>query len=166
MSALADVADENELKTGMRQEGIYYSARAFFGKASNAFGHVVAGWALKYIGFPENAIHLSPPSLQTISAGSRHLDSGCAMIPHRWRSLLRFLKLSVLVLSVTACLETSDDDSGHPHRSSDSGAQGEYTGLLVIKAYQEETEEDFVDVMKETDAQKILTQSKYRPRSR
>jgi len=26
MSALADVADENELKTGMRQEGIYYSA--------------------------------------------------------------------------------------------------------------------------------------------
>ena len=47
MSALADVADENELKTGMRQEGIYYSARAFFGKASNAFGHVVAGWALK-----------------------------------------------------------------------------------------------------------------------
>ena len=56
MSALADVADENELKTGMRQEGIYYSARAFFGKASNAFGHVVAGWALKYIGFPENAI--------------------------------------------------------------------------------------------------------------
>ena len=56
MSALADVSDENELKTGMRQEGIYYSARAFFGKASNAFGHVVAGLALKYIGFPENAI--------------------------------------------------------------------------------------------------------------
>ena len=56
MSALADVSDENELKTGMRQEGIYYSARAFFGKASNAFGHVVAGLALKYIGFPENAV--------------------------------------------------------------------------------------------------------------
>ena len=56
MSALADVSDENELKTGMRQEGIYYSARAFFGKASNAFGHVVAGIALKYIGFPQNAV--------------------------------------------------------------------------------------------------------------
>ena len=56
MSALADVADENELKSGMRQEGIYYSARAFFGKASNAFGHTVAGLALKYIGFPEKAI--------------------------------------------------------------------------------------------------------------
>ena len=56
MSALADVSDENELKTGMRQEGMYYSARAFFGKASNAFGHVVAGLALSYIGFPENAV--------------------------------------------------------------------------------------------------------------
>ena len=56
MSALADVADENELKTGMRQEGIYYSARAFFGKASNAFGHGVAGIALKYIEFPNKAI--------------------------------------------------------------------------------------------------------------
>ena len=56
MSALADVSDENELKTGMRQEGIYYSARAFFGKASNAFGHVVAGIALEYIGFPQNAV--------------------------------------------------------------------------------------------------------------
>ena len=51
MSALADVSDENELKTGMRQEGIYYSARAFFGKASNAFGHVVAGLALKVYRF-------------------------------------------------------------------------------------------------------------------
>ena len=56
MSALADVSDENELKTGMRQEGIYYSARAFFGKASNGIGHLVAGFALTFIGFPENAI--------------------------------------------------------------------------------------------------------------
>ena len=56
MSALADVSDENELKTGMRQEGIYYSARAFFGKASNGIGHLVAGFALTFIEFPENAV--------------------------------------------------------------------------------------------------------------
>jgi Na+/melibiose symporter-like transporter len=56
MSALADITDENELKTGMRQEGIYYSARAFFGKASNGIGHLVAGFALTFIGFPENAV--------------------------------------------------------------------------------------------------------------
>ena len=56
MSALADVADEHDLKSGRRQEGIYYSARTFFAKASNGVGHVVAGYALDYIEFPTNAV--------------------------------------------------------------------------------------------------------------
>jgi Na+/melibiose symporter-like transporter len=30
MSALADIADEHELNTGIRQEGVFYAARAFF----------------------------------------------------------------------------------------------------------------------------------------
>jgi len=46
------------------------------------------------------------------------------------------------------------------------GRIGQWLGWQIVKAYQEETEVDFVDLMKETDAQKILTQSKYRPRSR
>jgi len=48
MSALADVADQLELNTGLRLEGVLYSARAFFSKAMNAVGHVVAGYALQY----------------------------------------------------------------------------------------------------------------------
>ena len=56
MSALADVADEHDLKSGRRQEGIYYSARTFFAKASNGIGHVVAGFALDFIEFPSNAV--------------------------------------------------------------------------------------------------------------
>ena len=48
MSALADIADEHELNTGLRLEGIFYSARAFFAKAMNAVGHIVAGFALQY----------------------------------------------------------------------------------------------------------------------
>ena len=56
MSALADVADEHDLKSGRRQEGIYYSARTFFAKASNGVGHVVAGIALDLIEFPPNAV--------------------------------------------------------------------------------------------------------------
>ncbi|GIT33524.1 MAG: hypothetical protein Ct9H300mP3_10550 [Gammaproteobacteria bacterium] len=44
------------LKTGMRQEGFITRLGPFFGKASNGVGHLVAGFALKYIGFPENAI--------------------------------------------------------------------------------------------------------------
>lgn len=48
MSALADIADEHELKTGRRQEGIFYSARTFFAKVTNGIGHLVAGIALDY----------------------------------------------------------------------------------------------------------------------
>ena len=52
MSALADVCDEHELLTGYRQEGIFYSARSFFAKASGALGSIVAGTALDIINFP------------------------------------------------------------------------------------------------------------------
>ncbi len=53
MSALADIADEHELNTGRRQEGIFYSARTFFAKVTNGIGHVVAGVALDVIEFPQ-----------------------------------------------------------------------------------------------------------------
>ena len=57
MSALADIADEHELQTGLRLEGIFYSARAFFAKAMNAIGHVVAGLALQYyVMLPPNSV--------------------------------------------------------------------------------------------------------------
>jgi Na+/melibiose symporter-like transporter len=56
MSCLADVADEYELTTGRRQEGIFYSARTFFGKATSNIGHLLAGIGLDVIGFPERAV--------------------------------------------------------------------------------------------------------------
>ena len=43
MSMIGDIIDENELVTGLRQEGLFYSARAFFAKASYSFGHFFAG---------------------------------------------------------------------------------------------------------------------------
>jgi Na+/melibiose symporter-like transporter len=55
MSALSDVADENELRIGHRQEGILYSARSFFAKADQALGHFIAGVSLDLIGFPQRA---------------------------------------------------------------------------------------------------------------
>ena len=33
LSALADIADEHELDTGRRQEGMFYAARTFFAQA-------------------------------------------------------------------------------------------------------------------------------------
>lgn len=56
MSALADVADENELRYGQRQEGMLYSARNFFSKADRALGTFIAGVALDLIAFPAKAV--------------------------------------------------------------------------------------------------------------
>lgn len=57
MSILGDIADENELLLGLRQEGLIYSARAFFAKASNSAGHFFGGIFLDlYIIFPFDAV--------------------------------------------------------------------------------------------------------------
>lgn len=52
MSAIADIADENELLYGRRQEGVLFAARTFFSKADMALGHFLAGIALDLIQFP------------------------------------------------------------------------------------------------------------------
>ena len=57
MSCLADVADEHELRSGRRSEGMLYAARLFFGKASGGVASAAAGAYLAWIGFP---IHATP----------------------------------------------------------------------------------------------------------
>ncbi len=54
-SQLVDVADEHELQTGARSEGVIFSVRSFGNKATAGVGGFVAGFGLEYIGFPENA---------------------------------------------------------------------------------------------------------------
>jgi len=54
-SMFADIADEQELITGERQEGIIFSARAFALKATAALGGVFGGIALDLIAFPRKA---------------------------------------------------------------------------------------------------------------
>ena len=53
-SMLADIADEHELNNGRRQEGIFFSAASFAGKAASAFGHIFAGALIDLIDFPAN----------------------------------------------------------------------------------------------------------------
>jgi Na+/melibiose symporter-like transporter len=55
MSALADVADEHELTTGKRQEGIFFAARTLFSKISSGGGHIIAGLGIDLIHFPAAA---------------------------------------------------------------------------------------------------------------
>ena len=55
MSALADIADENELAHGVRQEGVLYSTRNLAAKIDQALGAALAGFALWVISFPPMA---------------------------------------------------------------------------------------------------------------
>ena len=54
-SMFADVADELELRTGGRQEGIIFSARSFSFKASHALAAMIGGIVLDVIAFPRGA---------------------------------------------------------------------------------------------------------------
>lgn len=51
-TAMADIADENELQTGRRQEGVFFGAAAFAIKCSSALGNFIAGVVLTLIDWP------------------------------------------------------------------------------------------------------------------
>jgi len=54
-SMLADIAEHNEMSTGRREEGLFFAARTFAGKATSGFGAFFAGIALDIIRFPIGA---------------------------------------------------------------------------------------------------------------
>lgn len=54
-SMMADIADEHELETGRRQEGIFFGALLFAVKATSGLGQFVAGFGLDLIDFPLRA---------------------------------------------------------------------------------------------------------------
>lgn len=54
-STMADIADQNELRFGIRQEGILYSTSTLFAKIDQALGAAVAGAVLTLIAFPAHA---------------------------------------------------------------------------------------------------------------
>jgi len=62
-SMFADIADEVELTTGERREGVIYSARSFANKTATALGALLGGIVLDLIAFPSNA-----------AAGTVHVD--------------------------------------------------------------------------------------------
>ena len=51
-SMVADVVDEHELITGLRQEGIFFSSVSFSNKMTSGIGTVAAGFALALIDWP------------------------------------------------------------------------------------------------------------------
>ena len=68
-SMLADVVDEGELVTGLRQEGIFTATISFAAKATSGLGGLVAGIALDAIAFPRGAAPGSVPAEQVAALG-------------------------------------------------------------------------------------------------
>lgn len=54
-TGMADIADENELQTGRRQEGVFFGASAFANKCSAALGSFFAGVFLEWISWPSGS---------------------------------------------------------------------------------------------------------------
>jgi glycoside/pentoside/hexuronide:cation symporter, GPH family len=54
-SMMADVADEHELRTHRRQEGVFFGALSFAGKTASGLGTQVAGIVMDVIRFPAGA---------------------------------------------------------------------------------------------------------------
>ena len=52
-SMVADIVDEQELKTGRRQEGVFFAALSFAGKATSGLGGLIAGLGLDAINWPQ-----------------------------------------------------------------------------------------------------------------
>ena len=52
-SMIADIVDEQELKTGLRQEGVFFAALSFSAKATSGLGGLVAGVGLDLISWPQ-----------------------------------------------------------------------------------------------------------------
>lgn len=55
-SMLADVVEDSEMKTGHREEGLFFAGNLFMQKCVTGIGTFVAGTLITAVGFPENAV--------------------------------------------------------------------------------------------------------------
>ncbi|SMQ74312.1 Na+/melibiose symporter [Altererythrobacter xiamenensis] len=69
-SMIADLVESNQLKTGRRNEGVYYAAITFTRKTTQGLGVLAAGLILSVIAFPEGAdpATVSPDTLWALGA--------------------------------------------------------------------------------------------------
>lgn len=75
---IADVTDEHERVHGGRQEGIYFSAISFVGKATSGLGTLLAGAAIDFVGLDPNANPATVPT--TVIDGLGIVYGPCVML--------------------------------------------------------------------------------------
>lgn len=82
-SMLTDTIDLDARRSGMRREGIYAAMYSFVEKTAGAFGPLLVGWILQYVGFnrdlPRDAVQ-EPQVLFGILMGTSVLPAGLAIL--------------------------------------------------------------------------------------
>jgi Na+/melibiose symporter-like transporter len=84
-SMIADIVDDHELKTGKRQEGVFFSAVSFSNKVTTGIGSMVAGFALTLISWPtgpeiKTAADVPPETLVWLGLIYGPIVSGFAVV--------------------------------------------------------------------------------------
>ena len=84
-SMVADVVDEHELITGLRQEGIFFSSVSFSNKMTSGIGTVAAGFALALIDWPtgaavQTAADIAPETIAWLGMIYGPIVSGFALV--------------------------------------------------------------------------------------
>ncbi|MCB1647528.1 MAG: MFS transporter [Pseudomonadales bacterium] len=84
-SMVADIADQHELQTGKRQEGIFFGASSFSNKSASGLGTFVAGMALDLISWPrgvgiQSAADIPPDTLMMLGLLFGPIVSGFAVV--------------------------------------------------------------------------------------
>jgi GPH family glycoside/pentoside/hexuronide:cation symporter len=82
---VADVVDEHELITGLRQEGIFFSSISFSNKMTSGIGTTAAGFALTLIAWPtgadiQTAADISPDTIAWLGLIYGPIVSGFALV--------------------------------------------------------------------------------------
>ena len=75
-STMADIADEYELETGLRQEGVLFAAISFAGKCMGALGSLLAGLMLTLIDWPTGESIKTAADISTQTILSLGIASG------------------------------------------------------------------------------------------
>ena len=84
-SMVADIVDEHQLKSGRRQEGIFFAAVSFSSKCTTGLGSAMAGVALSIIGFPDgvgggDAVVVAPETVRNLGIFFGPGISGLAIV--------------------------------------------------------------------------------------
>jgi glycoside/pentoside/hexuronide:cation symporter, GPH family len=117
-SMMADVADEHELRTHRRQEGVFFGAMSFAGKTASGLGTQVAGIVMDVIRFPTGAdVRVVPDDVVRslgIAYGPGIMILGALSLPFLLRYRLGKARHAEIVKALAARLQDAPPSQEKP----------------------------------------------------